>query len=709
MMKGDYLTYRRASSVSLLGLILQVVLTIAMLLYWIYAHDTVGALGTVFLSTGIIIWMIQLLVYDQHRRERIEALEADQLAATGAAAASAFEGVSDDLRVAARRLVFIQKWIVPASGVIVAAINIYFGIGGARGWTSDQSSNMYNQPTVAGFGLAIGVAMGVIGFIFARFTSGMGKEKAWGMLRSGAAQAVAGSLIGVLIAVGAFLQLALDKGSFAAWAPLVISIGMIVLGAEIAMNLVLDMYRPRKPGEDPRPAFDSRLLGLLAAPDRIAENAREALSYQFGVDVTSTWFYRLVTRWAVFLVAAGVLIGWLMTSMVVVQPHERGLILTNGRISKPIMSFGESHADETGDIGPGLHVKWPWPFATYETPVLVSENQRTGDISEDRTTTGVRILDLASDRADNKPTPIIWTEQHSAREMLNIVHGNRGESSDTNEVAGLSLLAVEVPMQYIVQDVELFDRFASPRDREELLKLIGRRVVTQYLGELQMDQILASYRTTMPAELMDRLHAAYSKLNDGQGPGIKIVFVGVHGVHPPKKVAPNFLRVIQAQQNQASSIEDAQKARINILTGIVGTVKLADDIVAALDGLEEIRNTGGSDAEIANAEITVQRLLEQAGGEAGESLLVASSKRWQRHMSERGRAALLQGQVDAYLAAPELFRSKMYFDAWLEAIADARVYMVPKGLEDLKVRIELQDREAGQELFDPNAGQEFNE
>ncbi|MBL4592178.1 MAG: hypothetical protein JKY96_09500 [Phycisphaerales bacterium] len=708
MMKGDYLTYRRGSSVSLLGLILQIVLTIAMLLYAIYSHDSVGVYATIFLGTGIIIWAVQLLVFDQHRRERIEALEADQLAASGAVSASAFEGVSDDLRVAARRLIFIQKWIVPASAVLVAGINLFFGLSGAQRWVGDSSSTDFNSSKLAGFGLAIGVAMGVIGFIFARFTSGMGKEKAWGMLRSGAAQSVAGSLIGVLIAVGAFFQLALDKGSFTGWAPLIIAIAMIVLGAEIVMNLVLDMYRPRKPGEDPRPAFDSRLLGLLAAPDRIAENAREALSCQFGVDVTSTWFYRLVTRWAFLLVAAGVFIGWLMTSLVVVQPHERGLILTNGRISQPLMSFGESASDDSGDIGPGLHVKWPWPIASYETPVLVSQNRRTGDIVEDQTTTGVRILDLASDRADNKSTPIVWTETHSAREMLNIVHGDRSDSSDSADVAGLSLLAVEVPMQYVVQNVELFDRFASPADREELLKVIGRRVVTQYLGELQMHQVLASYRTTMPEELMKRLNAAYSKLNNGQGPGIKIVFVGVHGVHPPKKVAPNFLRVIQAQQNQASSIEDAEKARIKILTEIVGTVKLADDIVDALNELDVVRGAGGSDTEIVDAELKVQRLLEQAGGEAGESLLVASSQRWQRHMSERGRAALLQGQLDAYLAAPELFRSKMYFDAWLDSTKYARVYLVPKGLEDLKIRIELQDREAGTKIFDTEAGKEFN-
>ena len=169
------------------------------------------------------------------------------------------------------------------------------------------------------------------------------------------------------------------------------------------------------------------------------------------------------------------------------------------------------------------------------------------------------------------------------------------------------------------------------------------------------------------------------------------------------------MRVIQAQQNQVSSIEDAKKERIRVLTEIVGTVELADEIVGAIDTLEEVDSSGASREEVAAAELAVQRLLEQAGGEAGESLLIASAARWKRHMYERGRAMLLEGQQEAYLAAPGLYRSKMYFEAWLEATKDARVYLVPSDLESLKVRVELQDREAGRDVFDADAGEDLNQ
>ncbi len=704
MSKGDYLTYRKASSITIVGLVLQLLMTLAVFFYGRLSGDRAGSAAAVFLGTGLLAWGVLLLVFDQHRRERIEAMEAEQLAVSGASAASAFENAGDDLRVAGRRLAFIYKWIVPGVAVLMGAINIWVGVARMSAWgADDRFVNFSRHP---GWALAIGIALAVVGFVFARFVSGMAKVPAWANLRAGAAVSVAAALVGVVLAVGGFLELALSIDRFLAWSPYIVAVGMIGFGAEIGLNLVLDVYRPRKPGELPRPAFDSRFLGLLAAPDRIAENVGEAVNYQFGIDVTSSWFYQLLSRWIVVFVLIGVGIGWLLTALVVVEPHERGLILTNGVISTPLYSFGDQG---DGDIGPGLHIKWPWPFSTYETPVVVSGRGET----QVRTTTGVRVLNLASNPPTPGTTPILWTESHTGAERLNIVQpertpasaGDTTKSEGNNTVAELSLVAAEVPVQYVIRNVKLFDQFAAPGQREQMLLQIGRRVVTQYLGELAIDEILAKSRTTMPIELKRRLDEAYGRLNDGQGAGIEILFVGLNGVHPPTKVAPSFERVISALQNRESLIEEAQKFQISQLTEVAGTVELAKQINARLIELERLRRrVGGEAPEFIEAELEVQRLLEKAGGEAGELILAAGADRWVRHMSERGRASLLQGQQEAYLAAPELYRSSMYFSALHDAMAQSRVYMTPAGLASLRVRLELQDKQVGTDVFDAEAG-----
>ncbi len=715
MVRGDYQTYRRAAFLCVVGLLTQTAVALLLLIYSSYSGDHAARSASILFGAGTIVWAMLLLAYDQHRRERIEAMEAEQFAAAGGASASAFSEAADELRVAARRLAFIQKWVIPGSSVVFAFILILVGWSRLGSWGTKSSAEAFLYETnYLGAMLAIGLGIGVVGFIFARFVSGMGKVPVWSNLRAGAAQLVAVSMVGVLLAVAAFMELSLGQTGLKSATPWIVPVGMIVLGCEVILNLVLDVYRPRKPGEDPRPAFDSRLLGLLAAPDRIAANVGEAVNYQFGVDVTGTWFYQLLSKLLLWLLGMGVAIAWLMTMLVVVEPHERGLILTNGRISAPLLSFGERGEN---DIGPGLHIKLPWPLSSYETPVSFARSG--GNSQEIRTTTGVRVLNLASDPPDaGKPgEPIIWTKKHASREKLNVVQPSRG-ASDSAEVTGanqdthqadLSLVIIEIPMHYVVRDVKLFDEFAGPGQRDDLLQMIGRRIVTQFLSEWSIDDILTHNKTTMLQDLRVRLLDAYAQLNQGQGPGIEVVFIGMHGAHPPLKVSPSYERVIAARQNRESAIEDARKVEISTLTEIAGSVELADQIVAELESLENHRRSNADQSVLAETGLEVQRLLERAGGEAGEKLLDAGAQRWTRHMTERGRAVLLEGQQQAYAASPSLYRSQSYFDALLEAMHSARVYLTPGDLQSLHIRIDLMDQEAGTDVFDPEVGADMNQ
>ncbi len=81
---------------------------------------------------------------------------------------------------------------------------------------------------------------------------------------------------------------------------------MILLGLEIALNLVMDIYRPRLNGQYSRSAFDSRLLGIINEPGGILRSAADALDYQFGFQVSQTWFYKLLEQAIIPLILFGV-------------------------------------------------------------------------------------------------------------------------------------------------------------------------------------------------------------------------------------------------------------------------------------------------------------------------------------------------------------------------------------------------------------------
>src|ERR1051326_4687997 len=286
-MKTDYLSYQRASRVSLLGLVIQLALGLLLLLFGLFNADKAAETASAFVLLGVPLWLSLAILYDQHRRERIEAIEAEAFAASDAASSSVFEERSEDLRVAARRLKILYRLMIPSVSLGVAAVLISIGI-----WRFFQAKAHLAdwQPYAEGkrgWAIAVSVGLALIGFLFARYVSGMAKQKMWANLRGGSGFAVGTALFGTVIAIAHFIDL---KGpdTLLKYLSLIYSVVLIALGGEILLNFVLDVYRPRKPGEFPRPAFESRVLGFVAAPDRIAESIGEAINYQFGYDVSSS-------------------------------------------------------------------------------------------------------------------------------------------------------------------------------------------------------------------------------------------------------------------------------------------------------------------------------------------------------------------------------------------------------------------------------------
>jgi len=186
-------------------------------------------------------------------------------------------------------------------------------------------------------------------------------------------------------------------------------------------------------------------------------------------------------------------------------------------------------------------------------------------------------------------------------------------------------------------------------------------------------------------------------------------------VHPPKDAARMFERVVQARQVKEANIEAANEDKIRILTEVAapidrpdGLTVSASDIVVLIDELTTMREAGVASREIVERELAAQRLLEEAGGQAGAALIAASAERWDMHMGERGRAALFQGQVSSYRAAPAVYLASKYFDALLDTMLESRVYLTGENLEDLRVILELQTRDTSLELFDPEAGSDMS-
>lgn len=704
-MKADYLTYRKATSVSVLGLVLQFAQALLLLIYGVLHKDSAVITGAYIVGTGVLVWLGLAIVFDQHRRERIEALEAEALAQTSGASSSVFEGAGDEFKAAGRRLASLYKYFLPTLSLLVGFILLFDG--GYRFLEERQHMLEQVHPVLRdpdGWAIALGLGLAVVGFIFARFVSGMAKQPAWANLRGGAAYAVASSLIGLAITIAHFVDYA-GPDTVRVYLPLILPAAMAAMGAEVFLNFVLDLYRPRKPGEVPRPAFDSRVLAFIAAPDRIAQSISEAINYQLGFDVSSSWFYQLVSRRLGVLVLVGVVVVWGLSAFTVIQPHQRGMVLRFGKYER--------------EIGPGINVKMPWPIEHVEIPEY---SRRTLDRPREvlgYTSTGVRVLDLASPPPANNSAAVLWTNDHVGEEVFQIVQPSRLEtvsSSVTLEAsspskrpdAGVALVSVEIPMYYSVKDVKLFDQFAAAEMRDDLLSAVARRAIMQFLSHRSVDEIVGGNRAHLNEEIRKAVQAAFDHLNpgpdgNGQGAGIDVQFVGITNAHPNKAVSQSFEKVVQADRKTEAKLESARRDEIEILTSVVGSTELAREIAGEIQTLEKMQTDKSPQDAVKDQELKIQSLLEKAGGSAAVLVAQAKAERWTRHMGERGRASRYRGQIAAYNASPMVFQAGEYFDALRAAMAGARVYVVSDKVSDLRVQAELQDVDTGVGTFSPKS------
>jgi len=280
-MSEDLQTYSRAVAVAGLGLVLQAAMAIALLLYGVFGNDHASWTAAAYSGFGLVAWAMTLVVYDQHRRERQAVMEDAALESDVAHGASVFEGGAHGTLAASRRLAGVYKWFVPMVSLALAIGMIAFGLWrfpAARAMT--DPSNMH-EADLRGWALAVGLFCAFAGFVFARYVAGMAVRPAWSNLRAGSSFAIGTALFGLASAVGHFADVA-GTDSIRRLLPVILAASMVLLGAEIAMNFIAELYRPRRKGELPRPAVDSRLLGFFAAPDQAARSMGELLDYQIG-------------------------------------------------------------------------------------------------------------------------------------------------------------------------------------------------------------------------------------------------------------------------------------------------------------------------------------------------------------------------------------------------------------------------------------------
>lgn len=664
--RNDALVYRRAIAAAGAGLGLQIALVIATALTGLWADSQAIYAAAWHMLGGLPIWIILLLIFQQHESERSQRLAADKLSES-TKAATIFDGLGDDLDASKARLDRLYRYGLPAVSLLVALYLLSAGVGllyvqfRARAAAENAAA-----PQLAAGCSPVGLmfvtaAIAFTAFVAARWISGYTRQRAWQLLRGGASFLMSCFVVAVFLFSGAAAIAIADDRRLLGWLASVIPAIMLLVGVEILLTSLLESYRPKVPGDVPRPAFDSRVLGLLTAPDSLGRVVAETISYQFGVEVSRSWLYQLLGSAVTPLTVFGMATLVMLSCLTIVGPDERGMRLRFGQM------IGEP-------LSPGIHTKWPWPIETIDLhPVgRVQEILVSSDI------TG----------RSRDATAILWTTDGDADAKTGQENFLAAPARGTvgNESAGVSLVSADVIVQYSVGDLREF--VLGSVDHRQTLRLVAEREVAEHFATHDIGELLGSGRIEAGAELQKAIQGRVDSLKLG----VDVVGVAITALHPPiGPVSRAFHSQIGAVQQRETSIQIARKTAVEQLARVAGSVDLSMRIDAAIRRLDALRAAGDT-TQAATADLEIDRLLTEALGEAAEVLHKARAYRWQRSVGERASSDRFAGELLAYQASPVYYRTRRFLEVLAEGLTGRRKFVIAGDAGDAPVfRMDFSD------------------
>jgi regulator of protease activity HflC (stomatin/prohibitin superfamily) len=622
-MESRQLPLRRAETAAVFALVVQVAAaSVAMGLA--VAFRSQGALAAAWhLAVGIVVWVVAL-VHQRFRRladEEAHEVEAMRAQREREASSSLFEEEQAlDLALHRHRLAGFERYFLPAFSI---------GLAVALGWLSfallRRVATLEQPPAVEEplLTTAIFAGMAFVCFLLGRYTGGLATYQPWRAVRPGASFILSNAAACFLVCVGLLCYL----GELA-WVDRVVAYVvpsvLALMALEVLLNQVLAIYRPRTAGQEPRPAYDSRLLGMLAESRGLVRTAADTLDYQFGFKVSDTWFFRFMERAIAPLILFQAVTLWLLTCLFIVYSGEEAVIERWGRPLK---------GRET--LKPGLHLKWPWPI----------------DVARRYPVERVEML-MVGEQIREEAEGTLWTESH-AREPFRLLVANKptpttapaapkppgvgaeaGEARPAapNASAPVSMLSGTIQVYYKVKADGLYDFLYNYTDesRVPVLEALCYRELTRYTVSVDLLQFLTEGRAAATATLRREIQTRVDEL----GLGVFIVGVSLTGVHPPVEVG-------QAFEDYASALEDAHAAE-------------------------------------SEAEAYANRTVPASRASARQIELVADAYRKRRELVSQATAERFELRLSVFDIAPRVFLERELLAAMEEGLAGRRKIIKPE-------------------------------
>ena len=611
-----------------------------------------------FLAPGTLVWLMVLVHGRQKRMAQREREEMERLRASRVSEEIFEEQELDRMRAATALRIF-ERFLVPAFSILLSAVLMFLCYSNlANAWRVRAMVSISN-PSMVAAGMAVIV---FVGFVLAYYTVGLSREPGLGLLRAGGSYLmgnVAGSLVVVLAMILAHFHVV-----WLAWLGAVAAYGipalMGLIGVEIILNLILDIYRPRVPGRERRWGYDSRLLGSLSAPGNVLKTVATTLDYQFGFQVSDTWFYRFMARAIVPLIVAQVLLLWLLSGVVVVHDGEIAFI---ERFGKPRLRASDRARNLRASVfGPGYHLKAPWPIeklnrvpkdAVYEMQIgrrLYDEHDAPKTLEEMERAMWGSMGISPDDEA------LLWGEIHIppgvGKELDFLVPSVPVTAGgDRREGPPLDIAHVKAHISFRLKrnadgnldEDAAYDFAYTNTEPVRMMENLGYRA----LCRVAASHPLMRWANVDRAKATDKFRRLLQTAADDSRLGVEVVYVAMPGVYPPARGARPYEELIKDRIHQR-------------------TLRY-------------------------KAELAAVKSESEAEAEAAEMIGEAEAYGYRLKVMSGAQAERFKVKASAFRAAPDVYWHRQYFSALEDVLEGHRLFIVPI-TEDEELTIDLQEK-----------------
>jgi len=590
---------------------------------WTQSRTVTAAAAYLFL--GCAFWFFSCIHSRQQRLAAAERKEEAELARKyrDEDTRSIFDGKErlTDQFSAVVQLGKIERIFLPILVVILGAAYLALAIFIISGKFAAYPVPAQEQFLVAAIFVAV---IAFVSFLYSKYVIGISQRTEFQVLKAPGLVMLSGSFFFLVVTV-TLLAGHLNYLKFDLIISKIIAVIMILIGVEMGINFIVSLYRPFGGRKGENPVYYSRIVATLTGPRNIFKATASTLDYQFGFKVSETWFYQFLERAAAPLFLFLVLSLYLLSAIVIVQPHQRVII---ERFGKPL---GDGKV-----FGPGLHLKIPWPI----------DIARTFDVDRVQTIViGPRHgeYDEAGDhdrhehedgKESHRTEAILWTEKHAVQEFTIMVAAKPESGQEKEEgFVPANLLSLAFNIHYCIRDdpEEIYKYAYNNAEPEKILYDIASRELVRYAVSADYEDMLGPGRQKASETLLYRIQQRADNLTLG----VKIKFAELAGVHPPVEIAAAYEAVIGAEEERKSKILEA--------------------------------------------EAEAHKIKNLARGKAEK--IKAQDKGLAYRQKETTRAGVLafESQLAAYRTAPEVFKSRLYLDTLVESMSGVRKYIYPAG------------------------------